>query len=89
VGKIYNLLCYEIAQHVYQKVSGIKEVYVWLLSQIGHPINQPKVAGVQLILDKGVEFKLVSRPVTDIVKSELNNIDDFTKRLTQGKIPVC
>ena len=89
VGKIYNLLCYEIAQHVYQKVSGIKEVYVWLLSQIGHPINQPKVAGVQLILDKGVEFKSVSRPVTDIVKSELNNIDDFTKRLTQGKIPVC
>ncbi len=89
VGKIYNLLCYEIAQHVYQKVSGIKEVYVWLLSQIGHPINQPKVAGVELILDKGVEFKSVSRPVTDIVKSELNNIDDFTKRLTQGKIPVC
>ena len=89
VGKIYNLLCYEIAQHVYQKVSGIKEVYVWLLSQIGHPINQPKIAGVELILDKGVEFKSVSRPVTDIVKSELNNIDDFTKRLTQGKIPVC
>lgn len=89
VGKIYNLLCYEIAQHVYQKVSGIKEVYVWLLSQIGHPINQPKVAGVELILDKGVELKSVSRPVTDIVKSELNNIDDFTKRLTQGKIPVC
>ena len=89
VGKIYNLLCYEIAQHVYQKVSGIKEVYVWLLSQIGHPINQPKIAGVELILNKGVEFKSVSRPVTDIVKSELNNIDDFTKRLTQGKIPVC
>ena len=89
VGKIYNLLCYEIAQHVYQKVSGIKEVYVWLLSQIGHPINQPKVAGVELILDKGVEFKSVSRPVTDIVKSELNNIDAFTTRLTQGKIPVC
>ena len=89
VGKIYNLLCYEIAQHVYQKVSGIKEVYVWLLSQIGHPINQPKIAGVELILNKGVEFKSVSRPVTDIVKSELNNIDAFTKRLTQGKIPVC
>ena len=89
VGKIYNLLSYEIAQHVYQKVTGIKEVYVWLLSQIGRPINQPKVAGVELILNKGVEFKSVSRPVTDIVSSELNSIDDFTKRLTEGKIPVC
>lgn len=89
VGKIYNLLSYEIAQHVYQKVSGIKEVYVWLLSQIGRPINQPKVAGVELILDRGAEFRSLSKSVTEIVRSELNNINDFTKRLTEGKIPVC
>ncbi len=89
VGKIYNLLTYEIAQHVYQKVSGTKEVYVWLLSQIGKPINEPKVAGIELILDKGVEFKPASRQATEIARSELNSIDDFTKRLTEGKIAVC
>lgn len=89
VGKIYNLLTYEIAQHVYQKVSGTKEVYVWLLSQIGKPINQPKVAGIELILDKGVEFKPASKQASEIARSELNSIDDFTKRLTEGKIAVC
>ena len=89
VGKIYNLLTYEIAQHVHQKVSGVKEVYVWLLSQIGRPINEPKVAGVELILDKGVELKRVSKAASEIAKSDLNNINDFTKRLTEGKIPVC
>lgn len=89
VGKIYNLLTYEIANHVYEKVPGIKEVYVWLLSQIGKPINEPKVAGVELILDKGVEFGRTSKQATEIVKSELNSINDFTDRLTQGKIPVC
>ena len=89
VGKIYNLLTYEIANHVYEKVSGIKEVYVWLLSQIGRPINEPKVAGIELILEKGVDFKPVSKQATEIVKSELNSINDFTDRLTQGKIPVC
>ena len=89
VGKIYNLLTYEIAQHVHQKVSGVKEVYVWLLSQIGRPINEPKVAGVELILDKGVELKQVSKVASEIAKSDLNNINDFTKRLTEGKIPVC
>ncbi|HLC11318.1 MAG TPA: methionine adenosyltransferase, partial [Candidatus Bathyarchaeia archaeon] len=57
VGKIYNLLTYEIAQHVHQKVPGVKEVYVWLLSQIGRSIDDPKVAGIELILDKGVELK--------------------------------
>src|SRR5438094_219947 len=89
VGKIYNLLTYEIAQHVHQKVSGVREVYVWLLSQIGKPINEPKVAGVELILDKGVELKQVSKAASEIAKSDLNNINDFTKRLTEGKIPVC
>ncbi len=89
VGKIYNLLTYEIANRVYEKVPGIKEVYVWLLSQIGRPINEPKVAGVELILDKGVEFKATSKLASEIVRAELNSINDFTDRLTQGKIPVC
>jgi S-adenosylmethionine synthetase len=89
VGKIYNLLTYEIANHVYEKVSGIKEVYVWLLSQIGRPINEPKVAGIELILERGVDFKPTSKLATEIVRSELNSINDFTDRLTQGKIPVC
>jgi len=89
VGKIYNLLTYQIANRVYEKVSGIKEVYVWLLSQIGRPINDPKVAGVELILDKGVDFGSTSKLATEIVRSELNSINDFTDRLTQGKIPVC
>jgi S-adenosylmethionine synthetase len=89
VGKIYNLLTYEIANHVYEKVSGVKEVYIWLLSQIGKPINEPKVAGVELIMEKGVEFKPASKLAAEIVRSELNSINDFTDRLTQGKIPVC
>src|SRR5260370_40456182 len=61
VGKIYNLLTYEIAAHVHQKLTGIKEVYVWLLSPIGRPINEPMVAGVELILEKGANFKSVSQ----------------------------
>ncbi|TMI24753.1 methionine adenosyltransferase [Candidatus Bathyarchaeota archaeon] len=89
VGKIYNLLTYQIANRVYEKVPGIKEVYVWLLSQIGRPINEPKVAGVELILDKGVDFGPTSKLATEIVRAELNSINDFTDRLTQGKIPVC
>jgi len=89
VGKIYNLLTYEIANHVYKKVPGIKEVYVWLLSQIGRPINQPKVAGIELILQKGVDFKHASKQAEEVAKSDLNSIDDFTKRLTQGKVQIC
>src|SRR3989442_12427453 len=89
VGKIYNLLSYEIAEHIYQKVSGLQEVYVWLVSQICRPINTPKGVGIELVLEKGVDVKTVSKPINDIVKAELNNIDDFSKRLTQGKMAIC
>ncbi len=89
VGKIYNLLTYEMAEHIQQKVTGLQEVYVWLLSQIGRPINNPKAVGVELVLEKGVDIKTVSKPINDIVKAELNSIGDFTKRLTEGKIAIC
>jgi S-adenosylmethionine synthetase len=62
---------------------------VWLLSQIGRPINEPRVAGVELIMDKSGDFKSASKQATEIVKSELNGINDFTKRLTEGKVSVC
>nr|NIP66693.1 methionine adenosyltransferase [Candidatus Bathyarchaeota archaeon]NIR12430.1 methionine adenosyltransferase [Desulfobacterales bacterium]NIU80643.1 methionine adenosyltransferase [Candidatus Bathyarchaeota archaeon]NIV67256.1 methionine adenosyltransferase [Candidatus Bathyarchaeota archaeon]NIW15827.1 methionine adenosyltransferase [Candidatus Bathyarchaeota archaeon] len=44
VGKIYNVLTHRIANQVYDQVAGIEEVYIWLLSQIGQPIDQPAIA---------------------------------------------
>ena len=60
VGKIYNALSYRIANRVMEDVNGVKEIYVWLLSQIGKPINEPSVVSVQLIPEKAVEFMSVS-----------------------------
>lgn len=89
VGKIYNLLTYEISDHIYRKLPGIKEVYVWLLSQIGKPINEPKVAGIELIMENTSDYKHAAKEAEQIAKSDLANIEDFTKRLTEGKIQIC
>ena len=89
VTVVAGVVSYEIAEHIYQKVSGLQEVYVWLVSRIGRPINNPKGVGIELVLEKGVDVKTVSKPINDIVKAELNNIDDFSKRLTQGKMAIC
>lgn len=89
VGKIYNLLTYRIANNVYQNVPGIKEVYVWLLSQIGKPINEPDMASTQLILEPGVKIDEVSPDVEEIIATELSNIDKFCLELIEEKIPVC
>jgi S-adenosylmethionine synthetase len=89
VGKIYNLLTYRIADKIYQNVSGVREVYVWLLSQIGQPIDQPKVATAQLIMKKGKSLKKVSGEVRETIETELANIDKFTEELVNQSISVC
>jgi S-adenosylmethionine synthetase len=89
VGKIYNLLTYQIANRVQSEVGGVREVYVWLLSEIGRPVNEPKIASVQLILEKDTNLRDVSDKVESLVASELLNIDKFSDALAHGKLPVC
>ncbi len=89
VGKIYNLLTYEIAKKVHQKVPGAEEVYVWLLSRIGQSISDPKIASVQLILKQGVSLASYQAVVQSVVEDELSRIDKFTLELAEGRYAVC
>lgn len=89
VGKIYNLLSYRIANEIFEKVSGIKEVYVWLLSQIGKPINEPMITSAQVILEPGLSLRVVSGEIEDVIQSELDNLHKFIKDLAYGRIPIC
>jgi S-adenosylmethionine synthetase len=89
IGKIYNLLSYHMADKIYADVSGVREVYVWLLSQIGQKINQPKITAAQLVLKPGTRIKDISKSVEEVLASELDNIGHFTRELAAGKIPVC
>jgi S-adenosylmethionine synthetase len=88
VGKIYNLLSHEIAGHVYREVEGIREVTVWLCSQIGRPIDQPMIAAAQLILGEGVAMEAVQESVAAVIDRELAGIHSFTRRLAQGELTV-
>ncbi|MCZ7380533.1 MAG: methionine adenosyltransferase [Candidatus Methanoperedens sp.] len=88
VGKIYNVLSHRIASEIYTNVPDIKEVYVWLLSQIGEPIDQPKIAAAQVIMERGA-LEDVEKEVNEVIDSELANIQEFCMELAYGKIPVC
>ncbi len=88
VGKIYNVLSHKIANEIYTNVPDIKEVYVWLLSQIGEPIDQPKIAAAQVIMERG-SLADVEREVNEVIDSELANIQEFCMELAYGRIPVC
>jgi S-adenosylmethionine synthetase len=89
VGKIYNILAHELAKKVYNDVEGIREVYIWLLSQIGIPIDRPQLVSTQLILKKGVDEDEIKERVKTIIESSLAGIGQFCEELVKGKYPVC
>ena len=86
VGKIYNVLTYKIAQHVYEDVPEVGEVYIWLLSKIGSPIDQPAVAAAQVIMRGNNSLEKARREISEVLDYELDNIDKFCMELAQGKI---
>jgi len=64
-------------------------VYIWLLSQIGKPIDEPAVAAAQVVMKANNSFESVKRQIEEVVNHELENIDNFTEELAKGKIPIC
>lgn len=89
IGKIYNILSHKIAKEIFENVPDIKEVYFWLLSEIGRRIDEPKIAVAQLILEKGNSIQNVEKEVEEIISKELENIDKFCLELAKGKFNVC
>jgi S-adenosylmethionine synthetase len=86
VGKIYNVLTYKIAQHVYEDVPEVEDVYIWLLSKIGSPIDQPAVAAAQVIMKGNNSLEKARREISEVLDYEFENIDKFCMELAQGKI---
>ena len=89
VGKIYNVLTFKIAKHVYEQVPEVEEAYVWLLSKIGTPIDQPTVAATQVIMKGGNSLEEARHEIEEVLDYELENIDKLCMELAQGKIPIC
>ena len=89
VGKIYNVLSHKIAEKLYNEVEGMREVYVYLVSRIGTPINEPQLAAAQIVLQPGLAVKDVSRRVQEIMERELAAIGGFCRELSEGRYPVC
>ncbi len=85
VGKIYNVLAGEAADKIYCEVGGIKEVYLKILSQIGKPIDQPLVADVQLITEKGEISGKMKTEIHGIIDEQLAEIKRISAQIIDGK----
>ncbi|MCP4762839.1 MAG: methionine adenosyltransferase [archaeon] len=89
VGKIYSLMGNEIAQKIVEKAGGdAVEVYVRLLSQIGHPINDPWLGDIEIIPAENVNFDNLSKLALEIAQGQLDDWLDLRKRTIDGKVRI-
>lgn len=89
VGKIYNFLTFRIAQKVCEQITDIEEVYIWLLSKIGAPIDHPTVAAAQVVTKDNENIGRVKQKINEVLDKELENIQEFCMELAEGKIAPC
>jgi S-adenosylmethionine synthetase len=89
VGKIYNVLTHLLANRIYAEVPGLREVVVWLCSRIGEPVDQPRIASLQVALQPGVTLPDVAAPIRQVVQEELARMPVFCEELAEGRYPIC
>ncbi len=89
VGKIYNMLAFQLAARIHREVGGVTEATVQLCSTIGVRIDRPAVLAVQVSLARGVPLPRVSGPIRRIAKDSLRHLGAFCEELAKGKYPVA
>ncbi len=85
VGKVYNVLASFMAKDIYKKTK-VDEVFVKLLSQIGKPIDQPKIADIEVV--KEGDITNTKYEAESIVEEHLENINRVTEEILEGNLYV-
>lgn len=86
VGKLYNLLSNQIAKDIAANVTGIEDVYIRILSQIGYPIDEPLIASAQVIPQDGANMKDIKSESEAIIDKWLADITKITEMTTRGEL---
>ncbi|MDI6888919.1 MAG: methionine adenosyltransferase [Methanocellales archaeon] len=86
IGKIYNLLANQIAHDMVGAIDGIEEVYIRILSQIGQPIDNPKVASAQIIPKKGANMSAIKPKAETVIDEWLSDISKITEMVIKGEL---
>ncbi|RKQ64105.1 S-adenosylmethionine synthetase [Thermovibrio guaymasensis] len=86
VGKLYNITSNEIARKVVEEIPEIEEAYVYMVSQIGKPVNQPLAVDVKVRSSEPTEA--FQPKVEVIVRDCLADMKNTWKKLVSGEVTV-
>ncbi|HLC47712.1 MAG TPA: methionine adenosyltransferase [Candidatus Norongarragalinales archaeon] len=89
IGKIYNVASFYFANEIVKQFPEVKGCEIYLLSQIGHPVDQPKMADIRIRTDlQGPDFDRMRSGIRDLVDHKLENISEITKLIIDKRLPV-
>jgi S-adenosylmethionine synthetase len=77
VGKVYNLLALLTAQDIVDRVPTVKEATVYLLSQIGAPLDRPLMATAQVRPVNGALTPTIQEDVQAVINERLASVNDI------------
>ncbi len=83
IGKIYNILAFRIANRVVDEIPDVRQAEVKLMSQIGRPIDNPRMAYISLLAD---DIKSVQKEATAIADEMLADIKKVTEDVIHGRV---
>jgi S-adenosylmethionine synthetase len=84
VGKIYSVLASETAAAIAKGHPEIEDITITLLSQMGRPIDQPRVAAASIIAPAG-DFRRLQSATRREIDSRLENVTELTNRIVEGR----
>jgi S-adenosylmethionine synthetase len=79
VGKLYNIVANRAAAEIAQ-IEGVEEAYVYLVSRIGAPIDDPQIKSASIY------GKVHAKKIEDIIDYWLEHIPDITGDFLEGKL---
>ncbi len=89
VGKIYSIMSSEISKKIIEAAKGDAiEVYVRLLSQIGHPINDPWLGDIEIKVAPNADFKKLEKLSKEVAQGVLDDWMGIRKMFLEGKARV-
>ena len=86
VGKVYNVLALQAAQDLVEQIPDVEEATVYLLSQIGAPLDQPLMANALVRPVNGSLTASVQADVESLLDEQLAQVHDIRKRILSRKI---
>ncbi len=89
VGKIYNILAHRLARDIYQRVEGVQEAYVYLVSRIGDPVDRPRLASAQVVPLPGCRLEEIAGQIETVVADGLTGVAELCRQMSRGVFPVC